>query len=93
MQIRDNRTRAERERDRLWGWVRIAALAVVLVLVALVLLGADDVPEEPDAQARRARFVAQERYYRVLDTYGDVVGATQAAELVYRDLMEEVEGQ
>ncbi len=89
MKTRDNRTRAERERDRVWGWVRLLGMIALAVLVALLVFGAEDgVPEPPSAEEYRARFYAGERYDEVVDRYGDVVGATQAAELVYRDMME-----
>lgn len=92
MNMRDNRTRAERERDKIWAWVRVLGMIVLGVLVALLVIGAeDDMPEPPSVEVYRARAAAQERYYEAVDRYGDVEGATQAAELVYRDLMEEVE--
>ncbi len=94
MKARDNRTRAERERDRVWGWVRVLGMIGLAVLVALLVIGAeDDVPEPPSVEECRARFYAGERYNEVVERYGDVVGATQAAELVYQDMMEEVTGQ
>lgn len=94
MQMRDNRTRAERERDRVLGWARVLVMIALAVLVALLVIGAeDDVPEPPSVEEYRARFWAGERYDEVVDRYGDVVGATQAAELVYQDMMEEVTGQ
>ncbi len=88
VKTRDNRTRAERERDRVLGWVRVLGMIGLAVLVALLVLGAQDVPEPPSVEECRARFYAGERYDEVVDRYGDVVGATQAAELVYRDMME-----
>ncbi len=94
MRYRDNRTPAERERDRAWGWVRVLGMIVLAVLVALLVIGAeDDVPEPPSVDEYRARYFAGRRYDEVMDRYGDVVGAVQAAELVYQDLMEEVTGQ
>ncbi len=83
MKTIDNRTRTERERDRVWGWVRLG------VLVALLVRGAQDVPEPAGAKEYRARFYAGERYNEVVDRYGDVVGAKQAAELVYEEMMED----
>ncbi len=89
MQTRDNRTRAERERDRVWGWVRALGTIGLAVLVALLVIGAEDgVPEPPGVEEYRARYIAGERYNEVVDRYGDVVGAAQAAELVYQDMME-----
>ncbi len=93
MKTRDNRTRAERERDRAWGWVRLLGMIGLAVLVALLVLGAQDVPEPASVEECRARYFAGKRYDEVVDRYGDVVGAAQAAELVYRDMMEEVTGQ
>ncbi len=94
MKTIDNRTQAERERDRVLGWVRLLGMIGLAALVALLVIGAeDDVPEPPSVDECRARFWAGERYDEVADRYGDVVGAAQAAELVYRDMMEEVTGQ
>ncbi len=94
MKTRDNRTRAERERDRVLGWARVLVMIALAALVALLVIGAeDDVPEPPSADECRARFYAGERYNEVVDRYGDVVGATQAADLVYQDMMEEVTEQ
>ncbi len=92
MKTLDNRTRAERERDRVWGWVRLLGMIGLAVLVALLVIGAEDVPEPPSVEECRARCYAGERYNEVVDRYGDVVGATQAAELVYQELMEAGEG-
>ncbi len=90
MKTRDNRTRAEQKRDRAWGWVRALGRIGLAVLVALLVIGAeDDVPEPPSVEECRARFYAGQRYDEVVDRYGDVVGAAQAAELVYQDMMEE----
>ncbi len=90
MQTRDNRTRAERDRDRALGWARVLVMIALAVLVALLVIGAeDDVPEPPSVDECRARYFAGERYDEVVDRYGDVVGAAQAAELVYQDMMEE----
>ncbi len=89
MKTLDNRTRAERERDRAWGWVRLLGMIGLAVLVALLVIGAEDVPEPPSVEEYRARYFAGKRYDEVVDRYGDVVGAAQAAELVYRDMMEE----
>ncbi len=90
MKTIDSRTRGERERDRVWGWVRLLGMIALAVLVAMLVIGAeDDVPEPPSVDEYRARFYAGERYNEVVDRYGDVVGAVQAAELVYQDMMEE----
>ncbi len=92
MKSRDNRTRAERERDRVWGWVRALGLIGLAVLVAMLVIGAeDDVPEPAGAEEYRARYFAGQRYDEVVDRYGDVVGAAQAAELVYQDMMDNEE--
>ncbi len=91
MKSRDNRTRAERERDRVLGWVRVLGLIGLAVLVALLVLGAQDVPEPASVEECRARYFAGQRYDEVVDRYGDVVGATQAAELVYQGMMDNEE--
>ncbi len=89
MKTRDNRTRAERERDRVLGWAWVLVMIALAVLVALLVIGAeDDVPEPPSVEECRARYFAGERYDEVVDRYGDVVGAAQAAELVYQNMME-----
>ncbi len=89
MKTRDNRTSAER--DRVLGWVQALGMIALAVLVALLVIGAEDgVPEPPSVEEYRARFYAGQRYDEVVDRYGDVVGAVQAAELVYQDMMEEV---
>ncbi len=94
MKTIDNRTRAERERDRVLGWARVLGMIGLAVLVALLVIGAeDDVPEPPSVEECRAWFYAGERYNEVVDRYGDVVGAVQAAELVYKERMEEVTRQ
>lgn len=59
--------------------VALVLLAVVL-LVALALTAADEPPKEID---RRAQFEAQQRYYEILDLYGDIEGAADAARAVF----------
>lgn len=64
---------------RALGWL------VVLVLLVIILTSEamSPVPEAPAAQERAARFAAQERYYEVVDLYGDAEGAVEAARMVY----------
>ena len=68
----------------------VAAWLLVLVVLALVLIGAamHPEPEPPAARERAAQFCAQERYYEVLDRYGDMEGAVEAARLVYEEAVD-----
>lgn len=64
-----------------------AVLTWLLVMVALVLVLTGEAlapaPDHPTAYERAAQFAAQERYYEVLDIYGDVEGAVEEARVVY----------
>lgn len=67
-------------------WAVLAWIIVMAVLL-LVLTGEalSPTPEPPTAREMAARMAAQEEYYRVADLYGDLVGATEAAKLVYEE--------
>lgn len=80
-------TRNEARRARLAGIVKAVALVLlaVLLLVTLSLTDAEEPPKEAD---RYAQFAAQARYYDVVERYGDLDGAVEAALVVY-----EKEGQ
>ncbi len=67
------------------GIVRLVALGLLLA-VLLVTLAVTEVPEAEaptDERERNARYQAQERYYEVIDLYGDVEGAVDAARVVF----------
>lgn len=70
-----------------WG---LAAWLLVMAVLLLVLTGEalSPAPEPPTARERAARFSAQDRYYEVMDLYGDLTGATEAARLVYREVVQ-----
>ena len=69
---------------------RVAIWFLVLAVLVIVLTGeaAHPTPAPPTARERAAQFSAQERYYEVLDLYGDMEGAVEAARLVYEGEME-----
>lgn len=85
-------TRNETQRAKLEGAIKVIALAVLLV-VLLVTLAVTEDPAEQSSEAKRwARFKAQERYYEVLDLYGDVEGAEEAARVVFeREVVDRAE--
>lgn len=68
----------------LWA---VLSWIVVAVILLLVLTGEalSPAPEPPTARELAARMAAQDEYYRVVDLYGDLVGATEAAKLVYEE--------
>lgn len=70
---------------RSWGEAVLwAALALALALL-LTAEARDPAPEAPTAQEWAAQFAAQERYYEVIDRYGDIEGAVEAARIVFED--------
>lgn len=75
-------TRCELRRAKLELAMKAVALVllVAVLLVALALTAANEPPKEID---RRAQFEAQQRYYEILDLYGDVEGAVDAARAVF----------
>lgn len=77
-----NKTRYEQRMARSTGIVRLVGMAVCAVLAALLWWTAlaEEPPKETD---RYAQFAAQEEYYRVVDLYGDVEGAVDAARIVF----------
>lgn len=67
------------------GIVRLVALGLLLA-VLLVTLAVTEVPEAEapiGERERNARYQAQERYYEVIDLYGDMEGAVDAARVVF----------
>ena len=80
------KTRNERKRDRVESIARVAfGIIVIAVLIGILAAFADE-PEPTPTQERYAAFAAQERYYDVLERYGDKEGAVEAAKLVWEDL-------
>lgn len=82
------KTREERRREKRMDLWAVLAWIVVAVILLLVLTGEalSPVPEPPTARELAARFAAQEEYYRVADLYGDLVGATEAAKIMYQEV-------
>ncbi len=80
--MKQNKTRYEQRMSRGTGLIRLIGLALCAVLVLLLwcTVLSDDPPKEAD---RAARFAAQERYYEVIDLYGDMEGAVDAARIVF----------
>ncbi len=77
-------TRYEQRMARDTGIVRAVGLVLLAVVTAVlwwvVFFDGAEPPKETD---RRAQFVAQEEYYRVMELYGDAEGATEAARVVF----------
>lgn len=78
------KTRYERRMAHAVGITRAVGLVLFAVLAAVlwwvVFFDGGDPPKETD---RRAQFSAQERYYEVMDLYGDTEGAVEAARVVF----------
>lgn len=77
-------TRYEQRMARDTGIVRIVGLVLLAAVTAglwwVVFFDGAEPPKEVD---RRAQFAAQERYYEVIDLYGDMEGAVDAARIVF----------
>ena len=72
-----------------WTVIKWILIALALVFLLVVLVGAGDELEPMSARERMAQFTAQEKYYEVLNLYGDKVGAEQSARLTYEQMMED----
>lgn len=80
------KTRNERKRDRVESIARVVFGIIIAAVLLLILLGLANEPEPTPVEERYAAFAAQERYYDVLERYGDKEGAVEAAKLVWEDL-------
>lgn len=77
------KTRYERRMARMVGITRTVGLVLCAALVAVLWWTAARTEEPPKETDRRAQFAAQERYYEVMDLYGDEEGAVEAAGIVF----------
>lgn len=78
-----HKTRYERRMARMVGITRTVGVVVCAVLAAALWWMAARTDEPPKETDRRAQFAAQERYYEVMDLYGDAEGAVEAARIVF----------
>lgn len=81
---RKPKTRYQQRMARMVGVTRIVGLvllaAVAVWLWWVVFFDGAEPPKEVD---RRAQYIAQEEYYRVMELYGDEEGAVEAARAVF----------
>ncbi len=83
------KTREEERLERAIRAVRWILGILAVGIIVLCLLGATEPEPEPaSAQERAATFAAQEEYERVVELYGDQVGAVLAAQMKYEEALE-----
>lgn len=79
--------REQRKPPNHWTMLTWLLLLVVFVLtLAATAMGPE--PEEDGPVEYYARYQAGERYQEVLDRYGDLEGAAEAARLTYDEAMQ-----
>lgn len=83
------KTREERRLERALRAARwiIGILAAGVIVLCLLGTGGAEEPEPTSARERAAAFAAAEEYDRVMELYGDQVGAVLSAQMTYDEAM------